>query len=434
MSMSRTISVFEHSTLKVGPPPAGSALSQSEFEALARFNDERERRFFSLGHHSITFRQYVGYLQVGSLGIEVLPKPDKRAALTDESLQWRDMLLEMLRVGLGLDLLLSGHSNQSLERPSLIELVVAHLLLKVEQLVREGLAKGYREEEGNGPTFRGRIVFAEQVRQNHSRADRCYVRYQVYDRDSGVNRLLRAALQVAARAPVSAPLRARTLALLPSFDTARHVAAKPELFDRIVFTRSTERYRGALVLARMLVEGLSPALTAGKVPVFSLLFDMNMLWERYIGVLCQRARPAGVRVTLQNGRPFWKADASASRPIRPDIVVSLDGRTDALAVLDTKWKLAELRGPSDDDLKQMFAYNELFGAPQSFLLYPTTALGKLHRSGTFFSREHRCTSVELMLKYQGRARTTAIIDQLRALMDVLLAPACSHFSSAQSTK
>ncbi|HXK18142.1 MAG TPA: hypothetical protein VNG33_10090, partial [Polyangiaceae bacterium] len=137
-----------------------------------RFNDERERRLFSVGHRAITFRQYVGYLQVGDLGIEVLPKPDRRVPQDADAIEWRAMLVEMLRVGLGVDLRFSDTSSQSLERPSLIELVVAHLMPKVEQLAHEGLARGYREEESNGSTFRGRLVFIQQLRHNHSRADR----------------------------------------------------------------------------------------------------------------------------------------------------------------------------------------------------------------------------------------------------------------------
>lgn len=409
--MSRTLSVFEHGTLRVG----AGALTTHEFDQLVRYNDGRDRTLFEVGHKCIHFRQNVGYLQVGRLGIEVLPKADRRPGTGKDAVAWRDVLLEMLRVGLGVDLHLSEKSSQGLVRPSLIELVVARLLVEVEKVSHEGLARGYRDEASNGSTFRGRLVFADHIRHNHSRADRCFVRYQVYDRDVLPNRLLRAALEAAARAPISTPLRTRALRVLPRFDAARKIEPKPELFERLAFTRATERYRDGLALARMLLEGLSPALRAGSTPVFSLLFDMNLLWERYVGVLLKRACPDGMKVSLQTSRGFWQAPGARPRIIKPDIVVSVQGGP-VVAILDTKWKVPSERGPSDDDLKQMFAYNELFDASRAFLLYPHPGVGDRAASGTFSSRSHQCATVELRLEHEGRARSQAIVTQLQAVL------------------
>jgi 5-methylcytosine-specific restriction enzyme subunit McrC len=343
-----------------------------------------------------------------------LPKADRQSSPDAGSGQWRDILLDMLKVALGVDLRFSDTSTQSLQQPSLVELVVRHLIPMVEQLVHEGLSRGYREEEANGTTFRGRLMFAEQVRQNHSRADRCFARYHVYDRDVPINRLVRAALHVAVQSPISAPLRSRVIAALPGFESIRGIRPAAKDFDRLVLNRSTERYRSALTLARMLVEGLAPAMQAGKVPVFSLLFDMNALWERYIGVLFRRAGLPKLRVALQNRRPFWRA-GSQVRTIRPDIVVADSGGR-ALAVLDTKWKLAPENGPEDGDLKQMFAYNELFGTTQAFLIYPTARQATSNMSGWFTDRTHRCTSLEFALTHDGKSRTSAVQQQVCELL------------------
>jgi 5-methylcytosine-specific restriction enzyme subunit McrC len=40
-------------------------------------------------------------------------------------------------------------------------------------------------------------------------------------------------------------------------------------------------------------------------------------------------------------------------------------------VIDTKWKLPERNKPSDNDLKQMFAYNHYWKCTHSLLLYPS---------------------------------------------------------------
>jgi 5-methylcytosine-specific restriction enzyme subunit McrC len=40
--------------------------------------------------------------------------------------------------------------------------------------------------------------------------------------------------------------------------------------------------------------------------------------------------------------------------------------------LKSKWKVIDYRNPSDDDLKQMYAYNMYWNAGKSMLLYPKT--------------------------------------------------------------
>lgn len=102
----------------------------------------------------------------------------------------------------------------------------------------------------------------------------------------------------------------------------------------------------------------------------------ELVGERYVSVLCRRAAPSGVHVSAQESHDFWSpvrgSDARTAR-VRPDVVVR-SGASDGPVrlVIDTKWKLPGGR-PGIDDLKQMFVYNELLGAPRSVLLYPTTA-------------------------------------------------------------
>ena len=123
-----------------------------------RFNDAGRGRYFEVGHRRIRFTHYVGYLQVGSLGIEVLPKADRGAAARGEGGMWHEGLLRMLETASGLRLSSPSDAAQRTARASLLELVAARFVEATERLLREGLGKGYRDEESNGPTFRGRLL------------------------------------------------------------------------------------------------------------------------------------------------------------------------------------------------------------------------------------------------------------------------------------
>jgi len=89
-------------------------------------------------------------------------------------------------------------------------------------------------------------------------------------------------------------------------------------------------------------------------------------------------------------------------------------------VLDTKWKVPASGIPSDDDLKQMFVYNELLGAPRSVLLYPRTSTSR-DVTGTYEARRHGCEQRSVGLS-DGRTWSRLVItQQLVQLLSELLA-------------
>ena len=415
----RTLRVFEHQTLRVGEPlravdGSSVALADAHIDALARFNDAHGQQFFSMGHRQVRLRHYVGFVQVGDLGIEIVPKADRGA--TDSvggTTRWHRALLEMLRVATGLRLLSPGAADQSLARSTLIELIAARFVEEVERLLHEGLAKGYRDEQANSPAFRGRLLVAENIRANLVRADRFFVRFATWDRDIPPNRVLATTLATVVALPVSSSVRARAGICATRFPELPAFRVTPGLFDRMPLGRSTARYRDALIFARMILEQQVPELRTGRTPVFALLFDMNTLWERYIAALFRRARVPGLDVSTQESLHFWKPAGSPARTARPDIVVRQGAKVALVA--DTKWKVLDDGAPGDGDLQQMFVYNELLGAPRAVLLYPTS--GGARRVGQYAKGGHVCEAMEIGVFGERGIDTAMTTQQVSALLD-----------------
>ncbi len=414
--MSRTLEVFEHETLHVSEDEGG--LRQVDFDALVRFNDTHGGRFFDIGHRRIKLRSFVGYLQVGDLALEILPKADRGGAASPGV--WRAGLLEMLSVALGLRLEHVPAASQQLARFRLLDLIALGYLAELEPLLHHGLAKGYRSIEANGAVFRGRFVITDHIRDNAARSDRFFVEYQTYDHDITVNRLLAAALHTLDGCALSPHVASGVAACLARFPEVRQAGVTRELFERIRLTRSTQRYQASLVYARMILEHQGPQLRAGTRKVFALLFDMNALWERYVAALFRRAAVPGVAVTTQERHLFWSSPEDAGRHVRPDVVVrttTRDGRSTPLLVIDTKWKLPARGRASDDDLKQMFVYNELLEGARAVLLYPATAESAAVR-GTYTGKRHTCEQLYLgLLDAQEGWSTAAIRAQIRTLLE-----------------
>jgi 5-methylcytosine-specific restriction enzyme subunit McrC len=391
-----TLSVFEHQTIHVG-----HELSASHFDALVRLNDRSEERLFDVGHRRITFRQFVGYLQVGDLGIEVLPKADRGARPGDVG-TWHAFLLEMLRATTGLRLHAASPAAQQLARASLLDVLAFEFAEEVTTLTRSGLAKGYRSYEANEPTVRGKLLVAENIRANLGRADRTYSRFTVFDAETVLNRLLVTSLDAltdVTLSPVVGDAVRRAKAAMPALAPLVEVHG---LFDRMNLGRSTVRYANALLLARMILEQQMPRLRSGETTVFSLMFDMNVLWERYVvAVLRRAARGSPVEVDAQATSAFWRAPGVSTRTVRPDVIIRHKGRPSEVAlVVDTKWKRLEQGGPKDADLRQMFVYGELLRCERTMLLYPATTSDPKRIEGRF-ERGGRCDAVEVALLDHG---------------------------------
>ncbi|MFO0591812.1 MAG: hypothetical protein U0441_29965 [Polyangiaceae bacterium] len=434
--MRHNVELFEHETVRVGDAlrvrrGGPRHLTDADHGLLARFNDAHGGHFFRLGHRSITTTQYVGYLEVGDLTIEILPKADRAPVHADSAFVWRRGLLEMLNVATDLRLESPGPASQLAGRATLLELFVRRFVDEVERLVHEGLAKGYRDEEANGPTYRGKLLFSQQLRENLVRADRFYVRYSTFDRDIVVNRILREALDALLGLALSSGLAARAAACAATFPEVRGIRVTSEMLDRVVLGRSTARYRDALLLARMILEQRAPELRAGQVPVFAILFDMNLLWERYVASLFRRAAGSRFDVSTQESRSLWREPGKASRSVRPDLVVRPHGEKTVLLVADTKWKVAPDGTPSDDDLKQMFVYNELFGSPRAILLYPSTgsAVGRVGQYADR-TRPHGCETMHLGVVAQHAWREQQMIARIEVLLQSLVDPAASARAGA----
>ena len=131
-------------------------------------------------------------------------------------------------------------------------------------------------------------------------------------------------------------------------------------------------------MAQLFLRNRYQTTSAGSGQGSALLFEMNALFEEYIGRLVSRALAGSeFRVTLQGGRLFCLTTLDDERPVfqtKPDILIWRAGQV--THVIDTKWKKISARiddpkqGVSQADIYQMMAYAHLYRAPRLTLLYP----------------------------------------------------------------
>ncbi len=127
-------------------------------------------------------------------------------------------------------------------------------------------------------------------------------------------------------------------------------------------------YEQILVWAKTFLLGSSYSPHKGNDLAFALLFDMNVLFESYVGHYLENR---GYDVSLQDKRHYLVfSEQKGIYALRPDIVID-NGKV----IADTKWKLLSQykthQGVSGSDLYQMYAYGTKYdNCERMYLIYP----------------------------------------------------------------
>lgn len=379
--MSKEIYRFEHGFIAVEE----DGFSNTHFQLLEKYLEKQKKSYlfetsYRKGKKGIKFCQYVGVITVKDLTIYVLPKADKDAKEETESEKkskneqlWQDRLTFMLLQVYKLKVQTTSPANLQWKPNVLLNIFLKKFLDEVAVLLNQGLIKTYRKTDGNRTALKGKLLFNKQIAVNCVHQERFYVRYTTYDYNHILNRIIRQALLAICDITNSSDIKGRATSTLFNFPELDEIAVTPELFSRLIFDRKSEDYRNVIKLAEMILLNYSPDLHHGSNHVWTLMFDMNKLWEEFVYVTLKR-KLAGCTVMAQKQKPLWESNSNR-KTVRADIVVEKEGQ---IFVLDTKWKMPRYDGkivPSDADLHQMYVYldvykNEGIKAKKVALLYP----------------------------------------------------------------
>lgn len=368
--MSRLIQVFEHERLTLSINERGERLFSNELEKLYEFNDRNSNQYFTGIRNGIKFTKYVGVIQIGGLTLEILPKADKKLRFGKEDYtNWRNALLNMLAICRKIKIDSVSEASLNKRYYSLLELYFDLFLDEVMNLLRQGLVKKYHTCSSNTLALKGQILFGKQIQQNLIHQERFYTSHQVYDHEHLINQILKRALNILSSIVSNANIKDRVARVKLDFPEIKEIEITKIHFDNLEETRKTAPYKEALKIAKMIILNYSPDIKNGQEDMLALLFDMNKLWEEYVYRMLLRTNDPAIAIEFQNSQKFWE-----NKTIRPDLVISrtISPQQIDKYIIDAKWKIVDSQNPSDDDLKQIFAYNIYWQAGKSVLLYPKT--------------------------------------------------------------
>jgi len=194
--------------------------------------------------------------------------------------------------------------------------------------------------------------------------------------------------------------------------------------ERLHTDRLNRHMEPLLSLAKLILGNRSPDLggeTGGTHRTYALVWDMNVLFEEYVGRITREClADRSLRVDLQGGASAYLAvEANVQQNaflLRPDVLVRR-GRT-ALVVADTKWKRLDSKaanlGVSSADIYQMLAYARRYRVQDAVLIYPHhPALGPPGVAREFVTREASDHRVRVRVLTLDLAALASVPRQLR---------------------
>lgn len=399
--------ILEWKSIDYGPGehqlPEGLAGRIAAIARLSPLAGRAENGVLEYGRKALRARGVVGVIAAEGCALEILPKIDVAGTSEEETNgNIRRRLVHMLAVAMDLQIDAGQVTALDWQRETLLEILIKLFSEKLAEALRRGVPRRYLAHVDDLPVLRGRLDVTRQFSALAADPSRLACQFDALTSDIALNQIMKAAttklLRIARTAGNQSRLRELTFAYADITDVP--VSALP--WSNVVLDRTNARWRELLNLARLLLGNRFQTTSSGGADGFSLLFEMNTLFEEYVARSLARALSGtDLRVVSQGGRLYCLED-DAGRGLfqtRPDILIKRGANV--LRVVDTKWKRIANRiddpkqGVSQGDVYQMMAYGQLYRCDRLVVLYPQH--NELE-SGEGVHASHKISGSDLVLR------------------------------------
>ena len=348
------------------------SIDKKDFNDIENFilkNSDENAPFLRIasgvGGKFIQARNYVGVLQTkGGLTIEILPK----IADKNDAEKSKKVLIKMLRTLKNFPFKSSNLASLKTQNLPLLEIFISMFLFELETLVKKGIKSDYMALEENLNFLKGKLNINEQIKRNSVHKERFYVEYSEFLSDTKINQIIKTTLKFLYKKSNFSKNQQKIRELLFIFDEISICNDYKNFFTNHALNRQVKHYEQALLWCKIFLLGNTFIPHKGDDLAFALLFDMNALFESYVGKFIKKKHSGAI---LQHSKKHL-IEAPKSFRLRPDIF--LEGEF----IADTKWKIirqdineSEKKCKiSQADLYQLYAYGKKYNCGKLCLIYP----------------------------------------------------------------
>jgi len=305
-------------------------------------------------------QNYVGVIQTkDGTTIEILPKIQN----LDED-KSKEILIKMLKTLKKSPFKNFNMAHLKSSKMPLFEIFITMFLEELAKLIQKGIKSDYITKEENLKYLKGKLKVNEQIKMNYIHKENFFVEYQEFVSDRIENRLIKTTLEFLYKRSKSNKNQQRIREFLFVFDGIGLSHNIKSDFSKIKINRQMRDYEQILLWCKtfLLENSFSPY--NGNDIAFALLFDMNLLFESYVGSYLKKK---GLSVSLQDKGKYLVEEPNKFA-LKPDMVINEDEQL----IADTKWKIIkDEKDISQSDMYQLYAYGTKYiECSKLYLIYP----------------------------------------------------------------
>ena len=370
------ITIYEcYDKLNIGKNSSEKSITYEEAEELERYiiNEKLDSNNILWSRDSITFINYVGFIKLSTVSIEILPKIDINSSDYDGS---RKALLNMLNKSGILKFNYSSLSMLNIYDMNLNEI----LSLVFARILQKQLSKGayleYINIEENTKSLKGRILVKDQIKNISRGSSNVFCKFEEFSINNKLNQIFNTCIYKIVRNIKNSETIKILSHMQVVFSEVDYIDTSNKENLEYKFTRLNSRFEESFLLAKMILGSYSSIGNKGSYKSFAILFEMNDVYERYITNLLEMNLDKYI-IHSQHNKYKLLRNENTDRDIFsliPDIVIEVDNKE--RLIIDTKWKRINesknRHGVKREDLYQMYAYLTRYkDVKSSILLYPS---------------------------------------------------------------
>ncbi|WP_195989454.1 hypothetical protein [Clostridium sp. D53t1_180928_C8] len=323
-------------------------------------------------YNKIKFINYVGIIKINNLIVEILPK----ISLSNDIIKDRKMIIFMLSKCKKLSVDIKELLNSNILNTSLLDILAKVFSKKLLSELQKGLYREYASKEEALSIIRGKILISKSIKENTINKNKMNCKYDEFTEDNLFNSILKRAVNIVLSSSNNDYVKKELNIINNILSDVSEVYIPNNIILDYKLNRMNSRFLECFELAKLILLNSSMDKSLGKENGFSILFEMNYLYEEYIGVLLKEVfYDSDIKVNAQEKSKYllWNTLKEKSEiALKPDIVIYKNNKPKI--IIDTKWKSSSLNNRESyfqGDIYQMYAYITTYTeCEECILLYP----------------------------------------------------------------
>ncbi|MDN5110985.1 McrC family protein [Aliarcobacter butzleri] len=308
-------------------------------------NTTELHKYFTLDWKDLKAKQYCGILNFNDQDFYILPKIANR---NDE----KNLNIFIYMLMYAYDVKLSNEQIASCanQKHTILEVFIQMFANELLQELKKGLYKEYLTKQDNLPVLKGKYLINENLKYNFTK-NKIYCEYDEFSPNNSLNQFFLYTVKYLQKFVKDKKLLKQCELI---FDEVEYKSVDINRLETINFNRLNVRFKISFEIALLLLRQSIPLFNQDK-KSFAFLFDMNVLFEKFI---------ARIVKSLDYDAKIQNQDNFRDLTLKPDIILKNQ-------IIDTKYKrIKSIEDIKQSDKFQAFAYGINYGVKNVMLLYP----------------------------------------------------------------